>query len=113
MQREWWKNPLKHGVIDIAGFNTTSSSVQGPDQEIWRKQTGLVLMGERINILPGIRRMDALLNLCPDPACGEPVLVLRSEEHTSELQSLMRISYAVICLKKKLKIQAISLIWLS
>src|SRR3546814_2585960 len=27
--------------------------------------------------------------------------VLRSEEHTSELQSLMRISYAVFCLKKK------------
>src|SRR3546814_7630648 len=30
-----------------------------------------------------------------DPAAG------RSEEHTSELQSLMRISYAVFCLKKK------------
>src|SRR3546814_8393291 len=29
------------------------------------------------------------------------LLVLRSEEHTSELQSLMRISYAVFCLKKK------------
>src|SRR3546814_5617654 len=28
-------------------------------------------------------------------------LVYRSEEHTSELQSLMRISYAVFCLKKK------------
>src|SRR3546814_1472047 len=28
----------------------------------------------------------------------------RSEEHTSELQSLMRISYAVFCLKKKMKI---------
>src|SRR3546814_6800781 len=28
----------------------------------------------------------------------------RSEEHTSELQSLMRISYAVFCLKKKTKI---------
>src|SRR3546814_2919861 len=28
---------------------------------------------------------------------------LRSEEHTSELQSLMRISYAVFCLKKKKK----------
>src|SRR3546814_7622402 len=27
--------------------------------------------------------------------------LLRSEEHTSELQSLMRISYAVLCLKKK------------
>src|SRR3546814_8242418 len=30
---------------------------------------------------------------------------LRSEEHTSELQSLMRISYAVFCLKKKTKRQ--------
>src|SRR3546814_2104372 len=29
----------------------------------------------------------------------------RSEEHTSELQSLMRISYAVFCLKKKQKIK--------
>src|SRR3546814_5639240 len=29
----------------------------------------------------------------------------RSEEHTSELQSLMRISYAVFCLKKKTKIR--------
>src|SRR3546814_2940055 len=29
--------------------------------------------------------------------------ILRSEEHTSELQSLMRISYAVFCLKKKNK----------
>src|SRR3546814_6169874 len=28
----------------------------------------------------------------------------RSEEHTSELQSLMRISYAVFCLKKKIKL---------
>src|SRR3546814_6562536 len=30
-----------------------------------------------------------------------PVAAFRSEEHTSELQSLMRISYAVFCLKKK------------
>src|SRR3546814_9749155 len=29
----------------------------------------------------------------------------RSEEHTSELQSLMRISYAVFCLKKKIKLK--------
>src|SRR3546814_5626140 len=33
-----------------------------------------------------------------DPCSALPV---RSEEHTSELQSLMRISYAVFCLKKK------------
>src|SRR3546814_8229165 len=42
-----------------------------------------------------------------DPACGRTGLrrcaglTHRSEEHTSELQSLMRISYAVFCLKKK------------
>src|SRR3546814_8109282 len=30
-----------------------------------------------------------------------PTVTARSEEHTSELQSLMRISYAVFCLKKK------------
>src|SRR3546814_9006342 len=35
--------------------------------------------------------------------CGEGAL--RSEEHTSELQSLMRISYAVFCLKKKKNIK--------
>src|SRR3546814_20030595 len=35
-------------------------------------------------------------------AVGDPAHVpARSEEHTSELQSLMRISYAVFCLKKK------------
>src|SRR3546814_2041377 len=36
-------------------------------------------------------------------ACGKKagVSLNRSEEHTSELQSLMRISYAVFCLKKK------------
>src|SRR3546814_607089 len=35
------------------------------------------------------------------PAVGEEGHEVRSEEHTSELQSLMRISYAVFCLKKK------------
>src|SRR3546814_5595437 len=34
-------------------------------------------------------------------AAGGQALQFRSEEHTSELQSLMRISYAVFCLKKK------------
>src|SRR3546814_4254659 len=38
----------------------------------------------------------------PDHRCL-PELAVRSEEHTSELQSLMRISYAVFCLKKKKK----------
>src|SRR3546814_5486637 len=46
--------------------------------------------------------------LLPDPGIvpGDEAYVIftsRSEEHTSELQSLMRISYAVFCLKKKKK----------
>src|SRR3546814_7960699 len=36
-------------------------------------------------------------------AAAEATPRIRSEEHTSELQSLMRISYAVFCLKKKTK----------
>src|SRR3546814_3799683 len=36
-----------------------------------------------------------------DPECEVLQAEARSEEHTSELQSLMRISYAVFCLKKK------------
>src|SRR3546814_4180739 len=35
------------------------------------------------------------------PCCTRRAIGPRSEEHTSELQSLMRISYAVFCLKKK------------
>src|SRR3546814_2794175 len=35
------------------------------------------------------------------PESARELVVHRSEEHTSELQSLMRISYAVFCLKKK------------
>src|SRR3546814_8619318 len=44
------------------------------------------------------------LGLEPSPLVRE-VGVRRSEEHTSELQSLMRISYAVFCLKKKTKLK--------
>src|SRR3546814_1768803 len=40
-----------------------------------------------------------------DIHCTFRGMVLRSEEHTSELQSLLRISYAVFCLTKKKKYQ--------
>src|SRR3546814_5747107 len=45
---------------------------------------------------PGPARGHSLARVCQGPSD-------RSEEHTSELQSLMRISYAVFCLKKKKK----------
>src|SRR3546814_8679327 len=55
--------------------------------------------GTRQPLLPD-DEPEALPSTLPPPA--NP----RSEEHTSELQSLMRISYAVFCLKKKTDIQS-------
>src|SRR3546814_5796961 len=46
---------------------------------------------------------DIPADLAEQAAEYRKTLVERSEEHTSELQSLMRISYAVFCLKKKKK----------
>src|SRR3546814_3399118 len=47
-------------------------------------------------------RSGAFMPLSGHPFSGwNHLWLLRSEEHTSELQSLMRISYAVFCLKKK------------
>src|SRR3546814_8479686 len=52
--------------------------------------------------LPDLRRAMWPLRPCLRPwPCPSRSSELRSEEHTSELQSLMRISYAVFCLKKK------------
>src|SRR3546814_5150893 len=42
-----------------------------------------------------------MLRFIDDETYRRRILVQRSEEHTSELQSLMRISYAVFCLKKQ------------
>src|SRR3546814_7706016 len=50
---------------------------------------------------PGGDRRQRPLALRHPVDVGQPVEAVRSEEHTSELQSLMRISYAVFCLKKK------------
>src|SRR3546814_1343812 len=74
---------------------------------------GLRIMGDAVGILPLVKILGA------GGAGGEQqgqadqggqrvaghggILRERSEEHTSELQSLMRISYAVFCLKKKNK----------
>src|SRR3546814_6690927 len=59
-----------------------------------RDAIGDLLFGHRL--LAGQNRLDR--RRC---GRGRSRQYLRSEEHTSELQSLMRISYAVFCLKKK------------
>ena len=61
--------------------------------------------GSRLVDFPLVNDEAALLWMvqmhCIDMNCWYSRIDKRSEEHTSELQSLMRISYAVFCLKKK------------
>src|SRR3546814_4177836 len=67
---------------------------------------------QRLEALVGRKLADAFERRHIAVQIGKTVLVVRpdiekrrSEEHTSELQSLMRISYAVFCLNKKKEIQ--------
>src|SRR3546814_2255477 len=57
-----------------------------------------MLKGQRAQIRERIRRFQEFLD---QEKRKEFMKKFRSEEHTSELQSLMRISYAVFCLQKK------------
>src|SRR3546814_9752550 len=57
------------------------------------------------NVLRLAAAIELEVDLVVNPHQADHVAQLRSEEHTSELQSLMRISYAVFCLKKKKKKQ--------
>src|SRR3546814_2146197 len=83
-----------------------AAAVQKPSAEaalISREQLALVeqaiaATGERPARIFRRFRVDGILQR---DIAAEMGISLRSEEHTSELQSLMRISYAVFCLKKK------------
>src|SRR3546814_10796187 len=71
--------------------------------EIEREIEHRGIEGEAEDRVPGLRGIerDRADVGAPDPVARELPQRMRSEEHTSELQSLMRISYAVFCLKKK------------
>src|SRR3546814_3967498 len=96
----------RHGIVLIAdevlnfrmGYRGAAAELGlEPDITAFGKIIG---GGLPIGAIAGRREIMAVF----DPSKGKPA-VARSEEHTSELQSLMRISYAVFCLKKKIKIR--------
>src|SRR3546814_2762806 len=97
--RAWLESAFEHGLFhgDVhAGnlFLTTDGKVALLDFGIMGHLEPAVRSALR-DALPGL--------LMGDDPRGVVEAFFRSEEHTSELQSLMRISYAVFCLKKKKK----------
>src|SRR3546814_3076624 len=94
-------------LIDIGsgmGFSLQVAKARGWTASGIEPNQALVLSAKE-------RRIDVVHGYLSDDAVGQYDVVLidnvlehvpdRSEEHTSELQSLMRISYAVFCLNKK------------
>ena len=69
--RYWWKNDSKTAVIDIAG--KAHAGAMESNTELWMRLSGLILMNQKVNIRPGIDRLESLLMVCP--LCHEPYLV--------------------------------------
>src|SRR3546814_6385579 len=75
-----------------------------PSDEVAKRQAGLFGLSDNLKRLSAYGDSLEELGRIIDFEAFRPTLrAARSEEHTSELQSLMRISYAVFCLKKKTK----------
>src|SRR3546814_4877452 len=89
--------PDRHARLDLVDDVATGGeggvAVRGgdadPDRDVADHQVAGAVHAARVEDVESLERL------------GQHAL--RSEEHTSELQSLMRISYAVFCLKKKNK----------
>src|SRR3546814_9016588 len=105
-----WSSDVCSSDLDSEGTTPASPSASLPLTVTLLSPPALVVDEEldalvRLRVpLPPDKTSTDLLSLFDwlfaEPACD---VRLRSEEHTSELQSLMRISYAVFCLKKKKK----------
>src|SRR3546814_3036270 len=104
-QTRSWEFDLEEGILDAARLarvvaNPTLSLSYKQESDTEFRDTVVSLLIDNSGSMRG--RPITVAAMCADilartlERCG-----VRSEEHTSELQSLMRISYAVFCLKKK------------
>src|SRR3546814_11542029 len=83
---------------------STRTDTLFPYTTLFRSRDGQLKSAARLTLLHnGILAQNYVRIKGRTTHIGDPEYVARSEEHTSELQSLMRISYAVFCLKKKNK----------
>src|SRR3546814_6556957 len=105
---------LEAGAKQVAGDKIARSPVQFADAPVLRKPSWIrvrIPSGNAVQKLKAKLRENRLVTVCEEASCPNihecfghgtatfMILGERSEEHTSELQSLMRISYAVFCLK--------------
>src|SRR3546814_6810400 len=89
------------GQIGQAAYSASKGGVVGMTLAMARE---LARFGIRVNtVAPGIFWTPMVDGMPDEVQQSLSASIPRSEEHTSELQSLMRISYAVFCLKKKQK----------
>src|SRR3546814_7016177 len=91
--------------VDEAGAGIRIAGLQLEADET-AATAGEIALGPLSRVIVGHARVDHLLHQRmhgQEVGHALGVAAVRSEEHTSELQSLMRISYAVFCLKKKKK----------
>src|SRR3546814_3237075 len=91
------RSPRSTRTDTLFPYTTLFRSVDDTIHARLRSEVALINEIGRYITSAGGKRLRPALVLLAARACG----CRRSEEHTSELQSLMRISYAVFCLKKK------------
>src|SRR3546814_8445076 len=88
-------------TVELAGYSLLFEGVgklQGPNYMAERARFAVTRDGEAVALMFPEKRVYDVRDMPTTEAA-----IRRSEEHTSELQSLMRISYAVFCVKKKNK----------
>src|SRR3546814_8512155 len=95
----------RFGVGDFTKIPNGTGGLEDRLPVLWTRgvTTGRLTMNEFVAVTS--TNIAKILNMYPRKGAimegADADIVVRSEEHTSELQSLMRISYAVFCLKKK------------
>src|SRR3546814_2155658 len=93
---EWFEGQAAEARAKLAEAETTKAAFE--------KANNIILQQDNNDIdslrLAALAGTSTPVTAAPQPAMGG-ASPMRSEEHTSELQSLMRISYAVFCLKQK------------
>src|SRR3546814_10217703 len=93
---DWSSDVCSSDLVDVGGH--------GAPPVFWcSRSSAFILAISRRRRTRARRRRSKFSSEIGLPSITSPAAIhaMRSEEHTSELQSLMRISYAVLCLKKK------------